>query len=34
MEPVGNTPEQFADAIRADVRRWAEVVRAMGTVTE
>jgi tripartite-type tricarboxylate transporter receptor subunit TctC len=34
MEPVGNTPRQFADAISADVRRWAEVVRAMGTANE
>ena len=34
MEPVGNTPEQFAAAISADVRRWADVVRAMGTAPE
>ena len=34
MEPVGSTPEQFADAIRADVRRWAEMARAMGGANE
>jgi tripartite-type tricarboxylate transporter receptor subunit TctC len=34
MEPVGNTSEQFADAINADVRRWAEVVPTMGTSNE
>jgi tripartite-type tricarboxylate transporter receptor subunit TctC len=34
MEPVGNTPEQFAYAISADVRRWAEVVRTIGNANE
>jgi tripartite-type tricarboxylate transporter receptor subunit TctC len=28
IEPVGNTPEQFADQIRADLARWEKVVRA------
>jgi tripartite-type tricarboxylate transporter receptor subunit TctC len=28
IEPVGNTPEQFAGQIRADLARWAEVVKA------
>src|SRR5262245_25467555 len=28
IEPVGNTPEQFADQIRADLTRWEKVVRA------
>ena len=28
MEPVGDTPEEFAGAIEADVRRWAAVARA------
>jgi tripartite-type tricarboxylate transporter receptor subunit TctC len=27
---VGNTPEQFAAWIRAEVRRWAEVIRVSG----
>lgn len=31
MESVGNTPEQFAEAISADVSHWAEVVRAIGS---
>jgi tripartite-type tricarboxylate transporter receptor subunit TctC len=26
-EPVGNTPEQFAAFLRAEIARWAEVVR-------
>jgi len=26
MVPVGNTPEQFADAIREESARWAKVV--------
>jgi tripartite-type tricarboxylate transporter receptor subunit TctC len=28
IEPVGNTPEQFAEQIRADLARWEKVVRA------
>ena len=28
IEPVGNTPEQFADQIRADLARWEKVVKA------
>ena len=28
IEPVGNTPEQFTDQIRADLARWEKVVRA------
>jgi tripartite-type tricarboxylate transporter receptor subunit TctC len=28
IEPVGNTPEQFADQIRTDLARWEKVVRA------
>lgn len=27
-EPVGDTPEQFASALDADRRRWAEIIRA------
>ena len=30
IEPVGNTPEQFTDQIRADLARWAPVVRQAG----
>jgi tripartite-type tricarboxylate transporter receptor subunit TctC len=29
-EIVGNTPEQFAAWIRAEIRRWSEVVRVSG----
>ncbi len=28
--PVANTPEQFAAQIRADVARWAKVIRDAG----
>ena len=28
IDPVGNTPEQFADQIRADLARWEKVVKA------
>jgi tripartite-type tricarboxylate transporter receptor subunit TctC len=29
-EPVGGTPEQFADQIRAEIARWTQVVKAAG----
>jgi tripartite-type tricarboxylate transporter receptor subunit TctC len=29
-EPVGSTPEQFAALIKADIARWAQVVKASG----
>ncbi len=34
MEPVLNTPEQFADTIRQDLPRWGKVVRAAGLKPE
>lgn len=34
MEPVGSTPKQFATALDADARRWAEVVHALRTTKE
>jgi tripartite-type tricarboxylate transporter receptor subunit TctC len=30
IEPVGNTPDQFAAQIRADLARWEKVVRTAG----
>jgi tripartite-type tricarboxylate transporter receptor subunit TctC len=30
MEPVGNTPEQFDAFIRAEIEKWAKVVKAAG----
>jgi tripartite-type tricarboxylate transporter receptor subunit TctC len=30
IEPVGNTPEQFAAQIREDLARWEKVVRQAG----
>jgi len=34
MEAVESTPEQFAEAMSIDARRWAEVIRRMGPVAE
>jgi len=33
MEPVGDTPEQFAAAIDADIRRWRDLIRTHGIAT-
>jgi tripartite-type tricarboxylate transporter receptor subunit TctC len=30
LEPVGNTPEQFAGQIRSDIARWGAVIRQAG----
>ena len=30
MEPVGNSPEAFAAQVKADVARWARVIRDAG----
>jgi tripartite-type tricarboxylate transporter receptor subunit TctC len=30
IDPVGNTPEQFTEQIRADLARWGEVVKKAG----
>jgi tripartite-type tricarboxylate transporter receptor subunit TctC len=27
VEPVGGTPSQFADHIRAEIQKWAKVVK-------
>ena len=29
-EPVGNTPDEFAAILRADYRKWGEVIRKAG----
>lgn len=34
IEPVGNTPEQFTEQIRADLARWGEVVKAANIKVE
>lgn len=34
MEPVLNTPEQFAERIRADLPRWGKLIRAAGIKPE
>jgi tripartite-type tricarboxylate transporter receptor subunit TctC len=34
IEPVGNTPEEFAAEVRADLARWQEVVKAANVKVE
>ena len=34
FEPVGNTPEEFGEFVRADIARWAKVVKASGAEAE
>ncbi|MBV9188974.1 MAG: tripartite tricarboxylate transporter substrate binding protein, partial [Betaproteobacteria bacterium] len=34
IEPVGNTPAQFGEEIKADLARWAEVVKAANVKVE
>ncbi|HUQ74993.1 MAG TPA: tripartite tricarboxylate transporter substrate-binding protein, partial [Burkholderiales bacterium] len=34
IEPVGNTPEQFAEQIKGDIARWATIVKAAGIKPE
>ena len=34
LEPVGNTPEQFAAYMRAEIGKWAQVVKATGARIE
>ena len=29
-DPIGNTPEQFAAFLRAEMAKWAKVVKAAG----
>lgn len=33
-EPVGNTPEQFAQTVRNDIAKWAKVVKSSGARPE
>jgi tripartite-type tricarboxylate transporter receptor subunit TctC len=34
MEPVGNTPEQYAEYIRSEVAKWTKVVKVAGVETQ
>ncbi|MCW5605804.1 MAG: tripartite tricarboxylate transporter substrate binding protein, partial [Burkholderiales bacterium] len=34
LDPVGGTPEQFADYIRSEIAKWAKVVKASGARAE
>ena len=34
IEPVGNTPAQFGEEMKADLARWAEVVKAANVRVE
>ncbi len=33
-EPAGNLPEEYAAAIKADIVKWAQVVKAAGIKAE
>jgi len=34
IEPVGNAPAEFGEQVRADLARWAEVVKAANVKVE
>jgi tripartite-type tricarboxylate transporter receptor subunit TctC len=34
IEPVGNSPEEYAAQIRADIEKWRPVVKASGIKLE
>ena len=34
IEPVGNTPEQFGEQVRADLAKWEKVVKQANIKTE
>jgi tripartite-type tricarboxylate transporter receptor subunit TctC len=34
VEPIGNSPEEFAAVIKADVAKWAKVVKTAGMRAE
>ena len=34
LQPVGNTPQQFAEVIRADIDRWTKLARELGIQPE
>jgi tripartite-type tricarboxylate transporter receptor subunit TctC len=34
VQPVGNTPEQFAAVIREDLARWSKVIKSAGIKVE
>jgi hypothetical protein len=34
VEPVGNTPQEFAAFIRGEMRKWAQAVRDSGAKVE
>ena len=34
LEPEGNTPEEFAAFVKADIARWREAVKIIGAQTQ
>jgi tripartite-type tricarboxylate transporter receptor subunit TctC len=34
LKPVGGTPAQMADIVKADTRRWGDVIRAANVTIE
>jgi len=33
-EPVGNTPEQFANFIKSEIAKWTRVVKESGAIVD
>jgi len=34
IDPVGNTPEQFAAYIKSEIVKWAKIIKATGVTAE
>jgi tripartite-type tricarboxylate transporter receptor subunit TctC len=34
LEPVGNSPAEFAASVRSEIRQWGEVIRRAGIKPE
>jgi tripartite-type tricarboxylate transporter receptor subunit TctC len=34
IDPIGNTPEQFAAYMRAEIVKWAKIIKATGVTAE
>ena len=34
MQPLSSTPEEFADYIRSEIRKWAPIIKAAGATED
>jgi tripartite-type tricarboxylate transporter receptor subunit TctC len=34
IDPVGNTPDQFAAYIRSEIVKWAKIIKSTGVTAE